>query len=61
MVTCGMRIPAFAGRTPESGGVVLANGDDGSAQVHVASLDNEINQVWSLEHPATPGWGEFWW
>ena len=56
-----MRPPAFAGRTPESGGVVLANGDDGPAQIHVTPLDNEVNQVRSPEHPATPGRGEFWW
>ena len=59
MITCGMRPAAFAGRTPESGGVVLANGDYGPAQIHVASLDNEINQVQSSKHPVTPGWGEF--
>ena len=56
-----MRPPAFAGRTPERGGVVLANGDDGPTQIHVTPLDNEVNQVQSPEHPATPGRGEFWW
>ena len=61
MITCGMRPPAFAGRTPNSGGVVLANEDYGPAQIHVTPLDNEVNQVRSPEHPATPGQGEFWW
>ena len=43
MITGGMRPPAFASRTPESGGVVLANWDDGPAQIHVTPLNNAIN------------------
>ena len=44
------------------GGIVLANGDFELVQIHVALLNNEINQVRSPEDPVTPLMqGEFWW